>query len=66
MNFVYFVSFNYADDEGGLNGRRSGNGELYTPNKITTIQQIKAMEYELEKKHGLVGVIITNFVLLRG
>ena len=61
-----FVSFDYLDDEGGLNGRGSSNDEIHTLKKITTMQQIKAIQHELEKKHGLVGVIITNFVLLRG
>ena len=64
MDFTYFASFDYVDDEGGLNGRGSSNDEICVLEKITTMQQIKTIQRELEIKHGLDGVTITFYDLL--
>ena len=59
---VYFISYVMKTANGSTT---VGNSEVITGNEITHYEDVKMLQEKLERQHGVMWVVITNFILLR-
>ena len=59
LRYVYFVLYSFSD------GAESGRCEIGYPKKITSIEDVSAIEKIIEEKGGHKAPFVENFIFLR-